>query len=110
MSTTILEITITFWCYLLGSGSLFKVNIGINNDICDLKRAIISTINSDIAYHRLRIWGVNVATKNDVSSVLLTDDNELKEERNTIANTFCELENNNIRVVIRIPIAGESIP
>ncbi|CAG8470302.1 13539_t:CDS:2, partial [Dentiscutata heterogama] len=68
-----------------------------------------STINSNIASYQLRIWGINIASKNDVSSALLTDDNELKEERNTIANTFCEIENNNIRVLVEIPVVGESI-
>ncbi|CAG8450461.1 15006_t:CDS:2 [Funneliformis mosseae] len=65
---------IILWCFVQGSSSIFKVNIGTNNDIDDLKEAI----------------------KND--------DNELKDERSTIVNTFFGIEGRNIRVVIKIPV------
>ncbi|GES96822.1 crinkler (CRN) family protein [Rhizophagus clarus] len=98
---------ITLWCLIQGSSSIFKVNIGTNNDIYDLKETIKSKKPNDTAgvdADKLRLWGVNVASINDISEEMLNDDNELKDERNTIANTFLGIEEGNIRVVIKVPV------
>jgi len=102
---------ITLWCFVQGSSSIFKVNIGTNNDIYDLKEAIKSKKPNDtsrVDADKLRLWSVNVASISDISEDMLNDDNELKEERNTIANTFFSVEGRNIRVVIKIPVNGKS--
>ncbi|UZO02889.1 uncharacterized protein OCT59_021367 [Rhizophagus irregularis] len=64
---------ITLWCFVQGSSSIFKVKIGTNNDIDDLKKAI--------------------------KKEMLNDDNELEDERSTIANTFFGIKERNIQVV-----------
>ncbi|CAG8436189.1 7096_t:CDS:2 [Funneliformis caledonium] len=80
---------IILWCFVQGSSSIFKVNIGTNNDIDDLKEAIKSKKPNDTAgvdADKLRLWGVNVASISDISEDMLNDDNELKDERSTIIN------------------------
>src|SRR4051794_16607562 len=102
---------IILWCFMQGSSSIFKVNIGTNNDIYDLKEAIKSKKPNDttgVDADKLRLWSVNVASISDISEEMLNDDNELKDERSTIANTFFGIEGRNIRVVIKIPVNGES--
>ncbi|POG81370.1 hypothetical protein GLOIN_2v1868166 [Rhizophagus irregularis DAOM 181602=DAOM 197198] len=61
---------ITLWCFVQGSSSIFKVKIGTNNDIDDLKKAIKSC------------GVINVASISDISEEMLNDDNELEDERN----------------------------
>ena len=102
---------IILWCFVQGSSSIFKVNIGTNNDIDDLKEAIKSKKPNDTAgvnADKLRLWIVNFASISDISEEMLNDDNELNDERSTIENTFSGIEESNIRVVIKVPVNGES--
>ncbi|PKY33166.1 hypothetical protein RhiirB3_532363 [Rhizophagus irregularis] len=66
---------ITLWCFVQGSSSIFKVKIGTNNDIDDLKKAIKSKKPNDTA-------GVDADKLSDISEEMLNDDNELEDERN----------------------------
>ncbi|CAG8549741.1 20890_t:CDS:2 [Rhizophagus irregularis] len=81
---------ITLWCFVQGSSSIFKVKIGTNNDIDDLKKAIKSC------------GVINVASISDISEEMLNDDNELEDERSTIANTFFGIKERNIQLRIYI--------
>ncbi|CAB4442539.1 unnamed protein product [Rhizophagus irregularis] len=42
---------------------------------------------------------INVASISDISEEMLNDDNELEDERSTIANTFFGIKERNIQVV-----------
>src|SRR2546430_505082 len=99
---------IKLWC---GNSSTFNVNIEPNDHIADLKEAIKSKKPNDtigVDANKLRLWDVNVASISDISEEMLNDDNELKDERNPIANYFFGIEGRNIRVVIKIDVNGES--
>ena len=105
---------ITLWCLEYGSSS-FSVTIGNNNSIFDLKKAIFEEISvpDNVKAKDLSLWSVNVEESQLESNTpdgLMTVENEIKSATQKVGNTFYGVQDNNIRVVVRVPVAtGESI-
>ncbi|PKK55338.1 hypothetical protein RhiirC2_802666 [Rhizophagus irregularis] len=105
---------ITLWCLEYGSNS-FSVTIGNNNSIFDLKKAIFEEISvpDNVKAKNLRLWNVNVEESQLESNTpddLMTVENEIKIASQKVGNTFYGVQDNNIRVVVKVPVAtGESI-
>ncbi|RIA95611.1 hypothetical protein C1645_733909 [Glomus cerebriforme] len=106
MPIVILGTQITLWCFDIRNNSKFKVIIGDGNDIDDLKKAIKERKQNDFARtdaDRLKLWGVN--TDQTISEEILND--ELKDTAKTIGETFCGVQEGNIRVIVRAPDTDE---
>ncbi|GBC27386.2 hypothetical protein GLOIN_2v1868166 [Rhizophagus irregularis DAOM 181602=DAOM 197198] len=63
---------ITLWCFVQGSSSIFKVKIGTNNDIDDLKKAIKSKKPNDTAgkMKEVLLQILFLASKNEIFKLL----------------------------------------
>ncbi|CAG8464666.1 9089_t:CDS:2 [Paraglomus brasilianum] len=53
------------------------------------------------------LWSVNVEERSNTPDGLMTDKNEIKIATQKVSNTFHGVQGNNIRVVVRVPIATE---
>jgi len=93
---------ITLRCYELGSASSFIVNIGLGNDIEDLKKIIKNEKLINIADDYLKLWGVNITSISDVSDEMLNEDNELKDPRGIINDAFFYLDSNKVQVLFKV--------
>ncbi|RIA93650.1 hypothetical protein C1645_819173 [Glomus cerebriforme] len=83
---------ITLWCLEYGSSS-FSITIRNNNSIFDLKKTIFEKIS--------------VPVESNTPDGLMTDENEIKIAMQKVGNTFHGIQDNNIRVVVRVPVATE---
>ncbi|CAI2168627.1 18817_t:CDS:2 [Funneliformis geosporum] len=104
--------TITLWCLEYGSSS-FYVIIGNYNSIFDLKKAILEEISvpGNVKAKDLRLWKVNFDESNFSNALdeLLNKGNEIKLGTQKVGETFHEVQGNNIRVVVKVPVVtGES--
>ena len=99
MPVAILGTQITLWCFDLQSSSKFKILIGGDNDIDDLKEVIKEKCG--FASPLFKLWRVNT---NRVVEEMLND--ELVDTAQTIGETFYGVEGGNIRVAVNAP--GES--
>ncbi|CAG8483687.1 3106_t:CDS:2 [Rhizophagus irregularis] len=106
---------ITLWCLEYRSSS-FSITIGNNNSIFDLKKAIFKKISvpNNVKAKNLSLWSVNVEESQLESNTpdgLMTVENEIKIATQKVGNTFYGVQDNNIRVVVRVPVATiPSIP
>jgi|SRR5581483_9187950 len=106
--------SITLWCLEYGSSS-FSVTIRNNNSIFDLKKAIFKEISvpDNIKAKNLSLWSVNVEEsqlESNTPNSLMTVKNEIKITTQKVGNTFYGVQDNNIRIVVRVPVTtGESI-
>ncbi|CAG8782964.1 9518_t:CDS:2, partial [Gigaspora rosea] len=101
---------ITLWCLEYGSSS-FSVTIGNNNSIFDLKKVIFEEISvpDNVKAKNLSLWSVNVEEiqlKSNTPDGLMTDENEIKIATQKVGNTFHGVQGNNIRVIVRVPVAA----
>ncbi|GET54610.1 hypothetical protein RIR_jg9208.t3 [Rhizophagus irregularis DAOM 181602=DAOM 197198] len=100
---------ITLWCLEYRSSS-FSITIGNNNSIFDLKKAIFKKISvpNNVKAKNLSLWSVNVEESQLESNTpdgLMTVENEIKIATQKVGNTFYGVQDNNIRVVVRVPVA-----
>ncbi|CAG8742424.1 18019_t:CDS:2 [Rhizophagus irregularis] len=100
---------ITLWCLEYRSNS-FSITIGNNNSIFDLKKAIFEKINvpDNVKAKNLCLWNVNVEESQLESNTpddLMTVENEIKIASQKVGNTFYGVQDNNIRVIVKVPVA-----
>src|SRR3954464_6117847 len=104
---------ITLWCLEYGSSS-FSVTIGNDNSIFDLKKAIFEkiSVSDNVKAKNLSLWSVNVKEsqlESNTPDSLMTDENEIKITTQNVGNAFHRVQGNNIRIIVRVPVAtGES--
>ena len=94
---------ITLWCFDVRNNSKFKVVIGNDNDIDELKEVIKEKCEHGFASYLLKLWRVN--TDQPIFKELLND--ELTDTAKTIGETFRGVQGGNIRVVVRAPNTGK---
>ncbi|POG62548.1 hypothetical protein GLOIN_2v1810596 [Rhizophagus irregularis DAOM 181602=DAOM 197198] len=104
---------ITLWCLEYRSNS-FSITIGNNNSIFDLKKAIFEKINvpDNVKAKNLCLWNVNVEESQLESNTpddLMTVENEIKIASQKVGNTFYGVQDNNIRVIVKVPVAIEQL-
>ncbi|CAG8491047.1 1596_t:CDS:2 [Rhizophagus irregularis] len=102
MPVAILGTQITLWCFDLQSSSKFKILIGADNDIDDLKEVIKEKCG--FASPLFKLWRVNT---NRVVEEMLND--ELVDTAQTIGETFYGVEGGNIRVAVNAPAGTKSL-
>ncbi|CAI2166028.1 10118_t:CDS:2 [Funneliformis geosporum] len=103
MSTfTILGKSFTLWCFDQESKVIFKVIIGENNDIFDLKELITKKLPGDLKAVQLLLWKVDIEynkIKNITLDCLLID--KLENEIDTVGRAFDGIaESIKIRVIL----------
>jgi len=93
---------INIWCKVRENRYVFKIKIGTDNDLFDLKKAILEELPNaeNLKAIQLTLWKVNIDQQN-VFNPVLNDDNKLLNSRNTVGATFPDLRGTNIRVVVR---------
>jgi len=103
---------IRLWCLVRGDINSFKVVIGQDNDIDDLRKIIkaekpnaLSNVDAD----NIILWSVNVdqSQLNEGFSIeeMLTDENKLGASEHTVGATFFNVEGTNVRVIVGVPVA-----
>ena len=75
-----------------------------------MKKAIFEeiSVSDNIKALNLHLWNVNVEESQLESNSpdgLLTDENEINLGSQKVGNTFCGVQGNNIRVIVRVPTA-----
>src|SRR5581483_6930574 len=105
---------INLWCIVRENRSIFKVTIGSGNDLDDLRKVIkekkpiyFANVDPD----ELTLWRTNVASnvlKNKKIAIEPYLNEELEDPADTVGNTFQNVEGNNIRVIVGVPVTGES--
>ena len=107
MSTVeIISLRIRLWCLVRGSNKPFKVVIGQDNDIDDLRKIIREEIDAN----DLDLWSVNVdqsqlSVKSFSIEELLTDKNKLTASADTVGANFSYVGGTSIRVIVGVPVA-----
>lgn len=98
---------VELWCVTREDRIAFKVGIGANNDISDLK-TIIKEFRKPrydkFSPDELNIWKVNI-TMNRIKDIPIDEylNEKLKDPSQKVRNTFYNIEGDNIRVVVGIP-------
>ena len=102
---------IRLWCLVLGNNNPFKVTIGQDNDIDDLKEVIKEKIPNDVKATQLILWSVNIdqsqLNNKDFSiEEILTDKNKLIVSAGLVKVNFSNVEETNVvRVIVGVPVA-----
>src|SRR6266513_1139497 len=102
------------WCIVCETRSIIPVTIGKNNIIFDLKVAIKNIKSNYFAKFDaddLTLWRVNITQhvlKNKNTSIKEFLNDKLENTDDTIEATFPDIEGSNVRVIVEIPVAGES--
>uniref|UniRef100_U9SPX9 Crinkler effector protein N-terminal domain-containing protein n=1 Tax=Rhizophagus irregularis (strain DAOM 181602 / DAOM 197198 / MUCL 43194) TaxID=747089 RepID=U9SPX9_RHIID len=104
---------INLWCIVRENRSIFKITIGLGNDLDDLKKVIKERKPrfNDFAPDELVLWRVNVASnilRNKETAIEPYLNEKLEDPADTVGNTFQNVIGNNIRVVVGVPVIGES--
>src|SRR5437868_1519088 len=105
---TISGTTIKLWCLVRGS-SPFKVVIGQDNDIDDLKKIIKEERKprfNDFAPDELILWTVDI-DQSQIEEIdiddMLTGERKLKNSALPVGEVFDNVNGNNVRVFVEVP-------
>ena len=105
---------INLWCIVRENRSIFKITIGSGNDLDDLRKVIKEERKprfNDFAPDELVLWRVNVASnilRNKETAIEPYLNEKLEDPADTVGNTFQNVVGNNIRVIVGVPVTGES--
>src|SRR5688572_30324933 len=99
---------INLWCIVRENRSVFKITIGVDNDLFDLKKVIktenpIYFANADP--DELTLWRVDVPSSElrikgiAIESYLI---DKLEEPADTVGDTFNNVEGRNVQVVVGV--------
>ena len=104
---------IALWCIVCEDRSIFKVTIGTGKDLFDLRKAILEELPNaeNVKATQLTLWRVNVASselRNKDTPIEPYLNDKLEEPADTVGKTFQNVEGNNIRVIVGVPVTGES--
>jgi hypothetical protein len=111
---TVSGTAVNLWCIVRENRAIFKTNIGVENDLFDLKAAIKEARKprfDSLAVDQLTLWRVNVASRvlrNEETDIDTYLNDELEDPADMVGNTFLNIEGSNIRVVVGVPVIGES--
>ena len=107
---TISGTSIILWCLVRGNNNPFKVIIGQDNDIDDLKEVIKEKIPNDVKAIQLTLWNVDIdqsQLSDESFSIegMLTNENKLIVSASLVKVNFSNAEGSNIRVIVGVPVA-----
>jgi hypothetical protein len=104
---------INLWCITRENRSVFKIIIGRNNDLNDLRKVIKENkpnYYANVDFDELILWRVN-----DVSNELRNKDipiephlnDRLTEPAEIVGDIFHKVKGSSIRVIVEISVTGE---
>jgi hypothetical protein len=107
--------SINLWCIVRENRSVFKIIIGTDNDLFDLRTVIKEqkpNYFANVDPNELILWRVN-----DASSELNNKDAPIEHHLNdrlakpaeTVGDTFHNVKGSSIRVIVGISVTGESL-
>ncbi|GBC29586.1 uncharacterized protein OCT59_008722 [Rhizophagus irregularis] len=104
---------INLWCIVRENRSIFKITIGLGNDLDDLKKVIKEGkpnyfVNADA--DELILWRTNVASnilRNKETAIESYLNEKLEDPADTVRNTFQNVVGNNIRVIVDVPVTEQ---
>ena len=105
---------INLWCIVRENRSIFKITIGAGNDLIDLRKVIKNekpNYFANVDADELILWRTNVASnilRNKETAIEPYLNEKLEDPADTVGNTFINVVGNNIRVIVGVPVTGES--
>ncbi|CAG8474067.1 7135_t:CDS:10 [Funneliformis mosseae] len=107
---TVSGTAVNLWCS--ENRAIFKIIIGVNNDLYDLRKAILEELPNaeNVKAIQLTLWRVKVASSvfrnKDIDIDTYLND-ELEDSSDTVGNAFQNVEGSNIRVVVGVPVTAD---
>jgi hypothetical protein len=105
--------SINLWCIVRENRSVFKIIIGTDNDLFDLRKVIKENnpnYYANVDPDELILWRVNDASgelgNKDIPIEPHLND-RLAEPTETVGNTFHNVKGSSIRVIVGISVTGE---
>ncbi|RGB26822.1 hypothetical protein C1646_769922 [Rhizophagus diaphanus] len=102
------------WCIIRENRSIFKITIGADNDLIDL-RNVIKNVKpnyfANVDADELILWRTNVASnilRNKETAIEPYLNEKLEDPADTVGNTFQNVVGNNIRVIVGVPVTDFS--
>src|SRR2546429_7925189 len=102
---------VNLWCIVRDTRAIFYVNIATNNNLFDLRKVILEEIPENVKATQLTLWRTNVASivlRNKETAIEPYLNEKLEDPADTVGNTFQNVVGNNIRVIVGVPVTGES--